>query len=47
MNKFLCEVEINGKRQRTSVSAESAEQARELLTNQGWQVISITPLVVR
>ena len=47
MKQFLCEVEVNGKLQRTSVSAESAEQARELLTNRGWQVISITPLVVR
>jgi len=47
MNKFLCEAEVNGKLQRTVINAESIEQARELLTNRGWQVISITPLVVR
>jgi hypothetical protein len=45
MQKFICEVMIDGKQQRTIVQAADIEAARTMLTTKGWVVLSIAPLV--
>jgi len=45
MKSFLCEIEVDNKKQTTMIRAESVEAARNLLINKGWIVLNITPLV--
>lgn len=44
MQKFICEVMVDGKKQNTVVQAVDVEAAHNILITKGWVVLSIAPL---